>query len=404
MYKVRIDKFEGPFDLLIYLLENARMDIYDIKVAEITEQYIGYLKEMEERGAEVDTEFIVLAAVLIRLKSRMLLPRMNQAGELEIIEDPRQELAGRLLDYMRTKRAAEMLQAAEEYNLAIHEKPAEDMSAYLENPDEILKASDEQLVNAFILFLTRKKRVEDVSRRYQRVRRRKDTIEARIKDMTDLLEKKFKDGDGKVLFTELLPEEPDRYDITLSFMSLLSMIKNQNYDAEQAENFGEIKVIQREKQTPVESSVGIRIREVDNAFGFVTYVENDIFVKKLCTPVRVRRLSQAALEVLAIIAYRQPVTRSEIDSIRGIKSERVIDGLIAKELVEVTGRSEGVGRPLIYGTTSEFLRKFGFASLKDLPEVPEYEEMRREREEEGYGQMSLDFDAKDADEEVNNED
>jgi segregation and condensation protein B len=142
---------------------------------------------------------------------------------------------------------------------------------------------------------------------------------------------------------------------------------------------------------------GIRISEVDDAFGFVTYVENDIFVKKLCTPVRVRRLSQAALEVLAIIAYRQPVTRSEIDSIRGIKSERVLDGLIDKDLIEVIGRSEGVGRPLIYGTTREFLRKFGFTSLKDLPEVPEYEEMRREREEEGYGQMSIDFDAGDAD-------
>ena len=139
---------------------------------------------------------------------------------------------------------------------------------------------------------------------------------------------------------------------------------------------------------------GIRIREVDDAFGFVTWVENDLFVKKLCTPVRVRRLSQAALEVLAIIAYRQPVTRSEIDSIRGIKSERVIDGLIDKGLVEIKGRSEGVGRPLIYATTKEFLKKFGFSSLKDLPEVPEYEEMRREREEEGYGQMSIDFEDK----------
>ncbi len=85
MYKVRIDKFEGPFDLLIYLLENARMDIYDIKVAEITEQYIGYLKEMESLNIEVDTEFIVLAAILIRLKSRMLLPRINTDGELEIV-------------------------------------------------------------------------------------------------------------------------------------------------------------------------------------------------------------------------------------------------------------------------------------------------------------------------------
>ena len=246
MYKVRIDKFEGPFDLLIYLLENARMDIYDIKVAEITEQYIGYLKEMEDLNVEVDTEFIVLAAVLIRLKSRMLLPRINEAGEIEIIEDPRSELRGRLLDYMRIKKAAELLMAAEEYNLAVHGKPAEDMSVYLENPDEILQVSDEQMVNAFIQFLTRKRKVEEVTRRYSRVRRRKETIESRISEMTEILERKFREGNGKVLFNELLPEKPDRYDITLSFMSLLSMIKNQGYDAEQTENFGDIKVIRRE--------------------------------------------------------------------------------------------------------------------------------------------------------------
>ena len=248
MYKVRIDKFEGPFDLLVYLLENARMDIYDIKVAEITEQYIAYLREMEDLNIEVDTEFIVLAAVLIRLKSHMLLPRMNEEGEPEIIEDPRLELQGRLLEYMRTKKAAEFLQAAEEYNLAIHEKPAEDMSEYLGNPDEILKASDEQLVSAFILFLTRKKKVEEVSRRYQRVRRRKESIEARIRDMTLLLGEKLTPGVSGVSFTELLPEEPDRYDVTLSFMSLLSMIKNLEYDAEQAENFGEITVVRKDPE------------------------------------------------------------------------------------------------------------------------------------------------------------
>ncbi len=139
---------------------------------------------------------------------------------------------------------------------------------------------------------------------------------------------------------------------------------------------------------------GIRVRRVGDAFGFITLADNDMFLKRLCTPVRVRRLSQAALEVLAIIAYRQPVTRSEIDSIRGIKSERVIDGLIDKELIEVCGRSEGIGRPLIYATTKEFLKKFGFSSLKDLPEVPEYEEMRRERAEEGYGQLAIDFEEK----------
>lgn len=159
----------------------------------------------------------------------------------------------------------------------------------------------------------------------------------------------------------------------------------------------EIRELFRELMTEYEQEGrGIRIREAGDAFGYVTHVENDMFVQKLCTPVRVRRLSQAALEVLAIIAYRQPVTRSEIDSIRGIKSERVIDGLMDKGLVEISGRSEGVGRPLLYVTTREFLKKFGFASLKDLPEVPEYEEMRREREQQGYGQLSLDFDEEDS--------
>ena len=135
MYKVRIEKFEGPFDLLIYLLENAKMDIYDIKVAEITEQYIDYLKQMEDLNIEVETEFIVLAAVLIRLKSHMLLPRFSDNPDDDVIvEDPRMELATRILDYMRTKKSAEMLQEREEYNLAIHEKPAEDLSKYVGNP------------------------------------------------------------------------------------------------------------------------------------------------------------------------------------------------------------------------------------------------------------------------------
>ena len=245
MYKVRIDKFEGPFDLLVYLLENAKMDIYDIKVAEITEQYIAYLKEMQELDIEVASEFIVLAAVLIRLKSHMLLPRVTDAGEILIEEDPREELASRLIEYVRTKKIAEMLQQREEDNLAVHEKPAEDMSQYIDNPDEFLMASEEQMVNAFMLFLTKKRKVEEVTKRYQRVRRAKETIEVRIKYMTDTLERKFKEKDV-VSFTELLPEKYDRYDVTLSFMSLLSMIKNQDCDADQSETFGEIKVSKKE--------------------------------------------------------------------------------------------------------------------------------------------------------------
>lgn len=246
MYKVRIDKFEGPFDLLVYLLENAKMDIYDIKVAEITEQYIAYLKEMEELDVEVASEFIVLAAVLIRLKSHMLLPRMTDAGEIMIEEDPRTELAGRLIEYVKTKKIAEMLQKREEYNLAIFEKPAEDMSKYIDNPDEFLVATEEQMVSAFILFLTKKKKIEEVTKRYQRVRGQRESIEVRIKNMSKILERKFKEGNGRVPFSELLPEGADRYDMAVSFMSLLAMIKNQECDANQDKTYGEITVVKKE--------------------------------------------------------------------------------------------------------------------------------------------------------------
>ncbi|WP_456080492.1 segregation and condensation protein A [Mogibacterium diversum] len=251
MYKVRIDKFEGPFDLLVYLIQNAKMDIYDIRVAEITEQYIGYLKEMGELNVEVSSEFIVLAAVLIRLKSHMLLPRVTDTGEVVIDEDPRMELASRLAEYVKTKKIAEMLQERLEVNQCIHEKPAEDMSEYLGSPDELLKADIEQFVNAFNAFLQKKKRVAYVKKRYQRIKRERASIEDRISYMSSIIKDRVSVGEY-IDFTELVPEEADRYDITLSFMSLLEMIKMQEVDAKQEKNYGNISVIKKEVQTDVQ--------------------------------------------------------------------------------------------------------------------------------------------------------
>ncbi|MDR1571277.1 MAG: SMC-Scp complex subunit ScpB [Clostridiales Family XIII bacterium] len=118
---------------------------------------------------------------------------------------------------------------------------------------------------------------------------------------------------------------------------------------------------------------GVEIREIDGAFQFVTRAENFDYVKRLCTPVKERRLSQSALEALAIIAYRQPVTKGEIDSIRGVKCDRVVEGLARKGLVEEKGRSAAVGRPTLYGTTRDFLRHFGFESLDELPDIDDIE-------------------------------
>jgi len=141
---------------------------------------------------------------------------------------------------------------------------------------------------------------------------------------------------------------------------------------------------------------GIVIREVNKAFQFVTREENADYVERLCTPVKTKKLSQAALEVLAIIAYKQPVTKGEIEAIRGIKCDRVMDGLLAKDLVAAIGRSNAIGRPNLYGTTDNFLKNFGFTSLKELPEIEDIEtaihtEVEEEFEEKNEAQMGLDM-------------
>ena len=118
---------------------------------------------------------------------------------------------------------------------------------------------------------------------------------------------------------------------------------------------------------------GIVIRRINQSFQFVTREENADYVKKLCTPVKTKRLSQSALEVLAIIAYKQPVTKGEIEAIRGIRCDRVVDGLLKKELICEKGRSDSVGRPILYGTTDIFLQNFGFSSIKDLPRIDDIE-------------------------------
>lgn len=137
---------------------------------------------------------------------------------------------------------------------------------------------------------------------------------------------------------------------------------------------------------------GLLIREIDKSFQLVTNPENDDYIQKLCTPVKEKRLSQQALEVLAVIAYKQPVTKGEIDSIRGIRSDRVIEGLLRKELICEKGRASSIGRPMLYATTRKFLELFGFESLSELPELGDISAVLPEDGEEDesiFGQLSM---------------
>lgn len=120
---------------------------------------------------------------------------------------------------------------------------------------------------------------------------------------------------------------------------------------------------------------GIQIIEINNSFQMCTNVKHYEAIQALCTPVQNKGLTQAALEVLAIIAYKQPITRHEIEAIRGVKSDKAINTLLEKGLIAESGRLEKTGRPILYGTTDNFLKSFGLSSLKDLPEISEFDKL-----------------------------
>lgn len=144
------------------------------------------------------------------------------------------------------------------------------------------------------------------------------------------------------------------------------------------------------KEKYQEDDRGILIKEIDGKFQLCTNIENYDYIQDLCTPIKERKLSQAALEVLAIIAYKQPVTKAEIDAIRGIKSVRVVESLTMRGLVEERGVAEKIGRPILYGTTDLFLNKFGFENLKDMPKIEEIENIVVGEEDE-YHQMAIEW-------------
>lgn len=118
---------------------------------------------------------------------------------------------------------------------------------------------------------------------------------------------------------------------------------------------------------------GIQIAEIAGSYQLTTNAEHAIYFERLAYSPSRSSLSQAALETLSIVAYRQPITRVEIEEIRGVKAERALHTLVSKDLIEEVGRAEAPGRPILYGTTKSFLDHFGLKSLKDLPDSSLFE-------------------------------
>lgn len=239
-YRVKLNVFEGPFDLLVYLIEHAQMSIYDIRISEITNQYIEYMEEMRKADVAVASEFMVLASALLEIKSKMLLPRtVSQSGSEELSEDPRTELVAKLVEYKRFKTISEMLEKRFDEASMHLEKPQEDLAEYTGEPDEYLSLDIEQFKTAFEKFLSRKKKLEEIMEHHKRTEKQRITTEARIEDIKEFFRQT---GFAETDFRELMKKKNDRYDAAVTFSSVLEMMKQRRLDAYQKYIYGDITI------------------------------------------------------------------------------------------------------------------------------------------------------------------
>ena len=239
-YKIRLNIFEGPFDLLVYLIERAEMSIYDIQISLITRQYLEYIRKMDESDVATSSEFMVLAATLIDIKSKMLLPRINEDGSET--EDPRTDLSRKLAEYVRFKKAAAALEDQREFAKLKLMKPQEDLLLYTGEPDIYLRMDMESFIQAFRVFIHRREKSDELQRISRNIERERRSFEKKVLFIKKLLRTALAAPKKMLKFRDLLSKEPDRADRVVTLVALLDMANNGVLRTKQTSNFGEIEI------------------------------------------------------------------------------------------------------------------------------------------------------------------
>ena len=228
-YSIRLECFEGPMDLLMHLIEKNKINIYDIPIASLTEQYMGYLDKMREFNMEIASEFIIMAATLLQIKSRMLLPKPPKKVEEEEI-DPRQELIDRILEYRRFKEVSTVLsdmQEKQEYFFA--REPMELPQRHL--PPAQLSLNE--LLEAFKKVMTAK-----VEAKIPQVLVEPEVFS--VEDKMELLLSLLNRLDGKMLFSDAFNSDNSKSELITTFLAMLELIKLKSIVVMQDGSFEEI--------------------------------------------------------------------------------------------------------------------------------------------------------------------
>jgi len=236
-YPVRLENFEGPLDLLLHLIRKHELSIYDIPIALITEQYLGYLELMQEMNLDVAGEFLVMAATLIHIKSRMLLPRPDPAQE-EPEEDPRDVLMRRLLEHQKFKAAAELLHERETVRSAQWTRadgPIAEIAG--EAPEPEIEVDLFSLITAFRAVVERAKQRPKIYLPGEQI-----PIEDRIEQLLGKLSETEACG-----FEDLFASDATRGDMIVTFLAMLEMIRLKLIRVFQSGAMGGIRVYKRER-------------------------------------------------------------------------------------------------------------------------------------------------------------
>ena len=234
-YSIKINEFEGPLDLLLHLIKQSNIDIYDIEISEITKQYLDYINKMEELNINVASSHIVMAAELMEIKSKSLLPKKEEDEEIEEDEIVSKEnLINKLIEYQKYKEMTTSFKTLEENRQNIYIKAPEKLNNYID--EVVVKNEDttiDDLVDAFKKFLDRKNLEKPIT---TKITNKEYSVKERKHNIKNILKEK-----KKVLFTELFEENNTGF-IIVTFLSILEMTKEKEIIIKQDTNFSNITI------------------------------------------------------------------------------------------------------------------------------------------------------------------
>lgn len=240
-YKIKIENFEGPIDLLYHLVEKNKMNIYDISINDITDQYIEYLNSMQAMNLEVTGEFLIMASNLLYIKSKQLLPVDKEVDEEE--EDPKEELIMRLVEYKKIKEATQLMKENNEKFSLFHYKEPEKITFKKVKP-ELKTTYSSELIPSIFMKIARdnlNKINHNASDVHRLIESEKVTVKSKIRDILKGILKK-----GEFIFNKTFNvKEKSKVEVITAFMAMLELNRASKVSILQDYNFGDIKLTRK---------------------------------------------------------------------------------------------------------------------------------------------------------------